>query len=307
MAYEKSALLITTAAIVLLGTTRVCANGDGGGTTSYGIPSNEAERYDPTKDYRAGVAALQASKFDDADKAFTKVLRAMPRDVNVLFMSGLAKAGKNDFKGASGQYEKALRADAKHIMARREYALTLVKLGQKDKAATELNTLKTRATSCADTCPEASDLKAAVAAVEQALEPSAQSSSLPAPSLIFADAKVGDRAYLDAVGEINEQRYREALDSLHAAQAAFGPHPDVLTYLGFTYRKLGDYATAEAYYKQALAIAPEHRGATEYYGELKVERGDLAGARQMLARLDTICSFGCFEAEELRRWIDGAR
>lgn len=306
MAYDKSALLIATAAIVLLGTTGVCAN-EGGGGGSFGIPSSEAERYDPTKDYRAGVAALQANKFDEADKAFTRVLRATPRDVNVLFMSGLAKAGKNDFKGASAAYERALRADAKHIMARREYALTLIKLNQKDKAAAELNTLQTRATACADTCPEAADLKAAVAAVEKALTPAEQTSSLPTPSLLFADARVGDRAYLDAVGEINEQRYREALDSLHAAEAAFGPHPDVLTYLGFTYRKLGDYSMAETYYKQALAIAPDHRGATEYYGELKVERGDLKGARQMLARLDSICSFGCFEAEELRRWIDAAR
>ena len=58
--------------------------------------------------------------------------------------------------------------------------------------------------------------------------------------------------------------------------------------------------TAEA----ALAIAPAHRGATEYYGELKVERGDMAGARLMLAALDRTCAYGCAEAEELRRWID---
>jgi tetratricopeptide (TPR) repeat protein len=307
MAYDRSALLITAAALVLLGTTSVCANDSGGGSTSYGAPSTQAEQYDPAKDYRTGVTALQANKFDDADKAFTRVLRATPRDVNTLVMSGMAKAGKKDLKGASAAYERALRVDAKHIMARREYAVTLAKLGQKDKAAAELTTLKTRATTCADTCPEAADLKAAVAAVEQSLASPEQTSSLPASSLLFADAQVGDRAYLDAVGEINEQRYREALESLHAAQAAFGPHPDVLTYLGFTYRKLGDYGMAEAYYKQALAVAPEHRGATEYYGELKVERGDLPGARQMLARLETICSFGCFEAEELRRWIDGAR
>jgi hypothetical protein len=34
-----------------------------------------------------------------------------------------------------------------------------------------------------------------------------------------------------------------------------------------------------------------------------VERGDLAGAKVMLARLDRQCHFGCAEAEELRRWI----
>jgi Tfp pilus assembly protein PilF len=85
---------------------------------------------------------------------------------------------------------------------------------------------------------------------------------------------------------------------------AFGPHPDVLTYQGYTWRKLGELEKAEAYYRQALAIAPNHLGATEYYGELKVERGDLAGARLMLAKLDLNCAFACAEAEELRRWID---
>ena len=77
----------------------------------------------------------------------------------------------------------------------------------------------------------------------------------------------------------------------------------MLTYLGFTHRKLGEFDRAEDYYRQALGVAPDHRGALEYYGELKVERGDLAGARANLARLEAICRFGCYEAEELRRWI----
>ena len=106
------------------------------------------------------------------------------------------------------------------------------------------------------------------------------------------------------MGLINEKRYDEALASLDSARAAFGPHPDVLTYQGYSWRKMCDHARAESYYQQALAIAPDHRGATEYYGELKVERGDVAGAKQMLARLDASCTYGCAEAEELRRWID---
>jgi Flp pilus assembly protein TadD len=92
--------------------------------------------------------------------------------------------------------------------------------------------------------------------------------------------------------------------ALKAAQQVFGPHPDVLTYTGYTYRKLHQYDKAEAYYRQALAIAPNHVGATEYYGELMVVRGDMAGARRMLAKLETVCTFGCVETEDLRRWID---
>ena len=107
-----------------------------------------------------------------------------------------------------------------------------------------------------------------------------------------------------AVSLINERRYDEAMASLDRAEAAFGPHPDILTYKGYTWRKLGQLDKAEAFYRQALAMAPGHRGATEYYGELKVIRGDMAGARAMLAKLDGQCAFGCAEAEDLRRWIE---
>src|SRR6185295_4534194 len=123
------------------------------------------------------------------------------------------------------------------------------------------------------------------------------------PSLLFASAAGGDRSYLEAVGLINESHYADAIVSLQAARAAFGAHPDILTYLGFANRKLGRYEVAESYYRQALAAAPAHRGATEYYGELMVERGDLRGAKHMLAKLEAQCSFGCAEADELRRWI----
>ena len=122
--------------------------------------------------------------------------------------------------------------------------------------------------------------------------------------MLFSGPAAGDAAYVQAVSLINAKRYDEALTSLAKVREAFGPHPDILTYQGYTWRKKGEFDRAEGYYRQALAIAPDHRGATEYYGELKVERGDLAGARQMLAKLDRICSYGCAEAEELRRWID---
>src|SRR5262249_48716206 len=157
-----------------------------------------------------------------------------------------------------------------------------------------LDALKARAATCADTCPEAADLKAAVATVEQAMAaPAPAASNAAAPSLIFASAGDGDRAYVRAVSLINERRFDEAWKALDDAEKALGPHPDILTYKGYVSRKLGRLAEAEAYYQQALAEAPNHRGATEYYGELKVVRGDLAGARVMLARLDAACSFGC--------------
>jgi tetratricopeptide (TPR) repeat protein len=121
--------------------------------------------------------------------------------------------------------------------------------------------------------------------------------------LLFASTGEADTAYLEAVSLIHEHRYADAIVSLQKARDVFGAHPDILTYLGFANRKLGHYEVAEDYYRQALTAAPQHRGATEYYGELLVERHNLKGARAMLARLDEICTFGCAEADELRQWI----
>ncbi len=280
------------------------AAGSGGGGGS--MPSSSAPSYDPAAEYRKGVEALQASKFSEAAKAFGRVVDAAPKNGYAHYMLGLAKAGQDDLKAARKAYEKAVRLDANMVPARREFGVTLAKLGDVAKAQAQLDELKARDASCAGSCPQSADLKAAVGAVEAAMaaQPTAQLGG--PPSLLFASAAVGDGAYLDAVALVNEGRYAEAIDSLKRAEAAFGPHPDVLTYLGFAHRKLGRFDVAEGYYRAALAAAPAHRGATEYYGELKVERGDLAGARAMLARLETLCRFGCAEAEELRRWIDAA-
>ena len=94
---------------------------------------------------------------------------------------------------------------------------------------------------------------------------------------------------------------------LRAAGVALGPHPDVLTYQGFANRKLSNYDVAISYYSAALKLDPEHRGANEYLGEYYVETGQLAKADAQLVKLERICKFGCEEAEELRRWIGGAK
>ena len=240
MACHRNTIIASLSALALAGaSTLAMADGAGGGGSGYS-PGEAANQYDPTKDYQAGVTALQAGNFDEADRALTRVSRAAPRDANVRFYLSVAKAGKNDLKGARTQYDQALRANRLHVLARRELAITLFKLGEKEDATDELETLKKRVVDCADTCKEAADLKAAVAAVEASLVQPAPQSSLSDQSLLFTSAAVGEQAYFDAVSMINERRYGDALVSLRQAESAFGPHPDVLTYIGFTYRKLGD-------------------------------------------------------------------
>lgn len=280
------------------------AYGAGGGSGGGDIPSASAPQYDPAEEYVKGVAALNAQKYKDAERAFDRVVDAAPKNAEAWRMLGLANEQQSDFKGARRAYERALRIEPDSIAARQGLGLALAAL--KDaKAQEQLAWLRSRAAACADACAEAAELKAATQAVEAAL--SGAPSAAHAPQMLFAGPQAGDAAYVQAVGLINERRYDEALAALAAAREAFGPHPDILTYQGYAWRKKGDFAQAEAHYLAALAVAPDHRGATEYYGELKVESGDMEGARALLARLDAACAFACPEAEELRRWIAAGR
>jgi tetratricopeptide (TPR) repeat protein len=299
-------LLVAPAFTVAMGSGGGGAGGmpSGGGGMSGGIP--DQPRYDPTVEYEKGTAALQAGKYRDAVDAFQHVIDATPRAANAWLMLGMSKSGAGDEKGAEKAYEKSVKLDDTSIDAHRELALSLIKLKETDKANAELAALKSRAATCNETCADAADLKAAIDAVQAALAtPGSPAASNAAPaSLSVATPEAGDGAYVKAVSLINERRWDEALASLQKAETAIGPHPDILTYKGYVWRKKGDWAQAESFYRQALAMDPNHRGATEYYGELKVLEGDMAGAKVMLAKLDTACTYGCAEAEELRLWID---
>ena len=293
-------------AVLLLGSLSAVAlamPGGGGGGSSPSRPSMSASDFDAATLYREALEQLKAGKNAEAKVNLAKLLKEIPRDATVQFLAGMADAGLNDLKSAQEHYEKAVKYDRKLVPAQQQLALTYAKLGDRAKAEEALAKLKKQNDDCRGTCEQAQQLKDAVAAVEAALAGTPAASLETAPSLLFASAEAGDAAYLEAVGLINERRYEAAIASLQRARESFGAHPDILTYLGFANRKLRRFAVAEDYYRQALALAPNHKGATEYYGELMAERGDLAGARKMLAKLDAICTFGCAEADELRKWI----
>jgi Flp pilus assembly protein TadD len=304
MRTSLQAILLAGAVAALSGT--ALASGGGGGGGSPEMPSASGPQYDPAAEYAKAITALQAKDYKAAARAADHVTRAAPKSADGWRILGAAKAGSSDWKGARRAYEKAVKLAPDDAPSHAGLGQALGNL--KDaKAQAELDWLKAKAQSCGAACP--ADLQAMTGMVEGAMgatpaEGTKPSAMLDGRSLLFAGPQAGDAAYIQAVSLINERRYDEALTSLAQAQTAFGPHPDILTYEGYAWRKKGDYARAESYYRQALAIAPNHVGATEYYGELKVARGDLAGARLMLAKLDRICAYGCADAEELRRWID---
>jgi len=295
---RKITAFLTTALISLAGPALASPSGGSGGGEA---PSVSTPKYDPAAEYAKGVTALQAGQYGDATRAFKHVTSAAPATAEAWRGLGQSTAGEGDWKASKAAYEKAVKLTSDDVAAHAGLGVALAHL--KDaKAQGELDWIKAKAQACADTCADAAALKAAADQVQGAMSGAPQA-SLSDP-MIFAGPAAGDAAYSSALGLVNEHRYDEALASLSRAEAVFGPHPDIFTMQGYAWRKKGDLARAEGFYREALAIAPNHRGATEYYGELKVVRGDIAGARTMLAKLETVCTFGCAEAEELRRWID---
>lgn len=130
-----------------------------------------------------------------------------------------------------------------------------------------------------------------------------------AVALVPAHAAMGDPSpsdppWLTAVrGDLKAQRFEQVVSALRAANATSSAEWHNL--LGYALRKKTppDLEGAETHYKRALEIEPKHRHALEYYGELFLMKGDLAGAEGMLARLDKACFFGCEEYRDLKSAI----
>jgi len=279
------------------------AGGGGGGGGGMSTPSQETPRYDPAVEYQNGVSAFRGGDFEAAASAFKRVVDVVPKNPQAQYLLGSSLLQQSDFKKAKKPLEAAVKYDKTMIDAQRDLGIVYAKLGEAPKAAAQRDALSAMQTTCGSTCASAGQLQAAVAAVDAALGGSPQAMR---PFVLPGTPEEADVVYVEAVGMINEGRYEQAIERLRLAVWNDGPHPDLMTYLGFANRKLKRYDEARGWYEQALAVAPRHRGALEYYGELKLELGDVAGARAHLARLDTLCAFGCQQADELRLWIPQA-
>ncbi len=283
------------------------ANGGGGGMGGSGsAPSMPRE--DPAQAYQAGVAALNAHNYREAIRQFRTARRALPNDGNVNYALGLAYAGNNDTEDAAGAFERAARAENAPAGAHLQLGLTYIQLDRRDDAMAQQAVLASLISACDEACgaTRRAQLQAAHDQLTRALEaPAGAPAADPATTgWNFPSVEEGRAAYAEAVGLINQERFPDALDALSRAEAAVGPHPDVLNYMGFASRKLGRFDAALAYYSEALRIDPNHLGATEYLGELYLQMGDVARARRQLAQLDQLCAYGCEQREELARWIE---
>ena len=93
-----------------------------------------------------------------------------------------------------------------------------------------------------------------------------------------------------------EKLYSQAFKKLSEALKKDKKNPDILNYMGFTSRKIGNFSEAENYYLKGLAIDPKHNGINEYLGELYVQTNRIDKANE---RLEVLKSCNCEEYAEL--------
>jgi len=110
-----------------------------------------------------------------------------------------------------------------------------------------------------------------------------------------------DPAWLtEAKASIKSEKYDQAVKQLQAANETNSADWNNLLAYSLRKKQPPDLVGAEKYYQAALKIDPKHRGALEYYGELKLMNNDLPGAEALLAILDKVCIFGCEEYSDLK-------
>lgn len=109
--------------------------------------------------------------------------------------------------------------------------------------------------------------------------------------------------YSTALRLINDQKYADAIPHLVRALADKPDNADILNYLGYTERMVGNYQISLDAYQRALHEDPDHKGAHEYLGELYLDLHDINSANAQLAELVRLCPDSCIERDTLTKAI----
>jgi tetratricopeptide (TPR) repeat protein len=112
------------------------------------------------------------------------------------------------------------------------------------------------------------------------------------------------RDYRAARATILAGNYQAGIAAMHAL--GHDEHPDVANYIGYSFRKLGNYDLSKLWYENALAADPDHVRTWSYYGMWQMEQGNRLKAEDDLAKVKLICgNASCEEYRQLKAVIDG--
>ena len=117
-------------------------------------------------------------------------------------------------------------------------------------------------------------------------------------------SSLGDDGIYENARELAyDGQYENALKLLE--MAADPTDPRILNYKGYTNRKMGNTKTAMKYYQQALNIDPDYILARSYFGQAKMQNGDVAGAKEQLALIAGISGTDNWPYQSLYKALQG--
>ncbi len=98
--------------------------------------------------------------------------------------------------------------------------------------------------------------------------------------------------------------YQGGIAAMHAL--GHDDNADVANYIGYSFRRMGDYDLSKVWYEKALAANPEHTRTWSYYGMWQMEQGNRLKALDDLKKVKLLCgNTECREYAELKAVIDG--
>jgi tetratricopeptide (TPR) repeat protein len=120
--------------------------------------------------------------------------------------------------------------------------------------------------------------------------------------------KLADAKFLEGYRAARELilagQYESGINAMHALGR--DGNPDVANYIGYAFRKLGDFGDSKIWYEKALAVDPQHVRTWSYYGMWHAEQGNRLKAEDFLQKIKLICgNTDCKEYTEIKAVIDG--
>ncbi|MEO8144425.1 MAG: tetratricopeptide repeat protein [Betaproteobacteria bacterium] len=114
-----------------------------------------------------------------------------------------------------------------------------------------------------------------------------------------------DPAMEQARDAVSKQEWAKAQGILRDAVARNPQNADTHNLYAYALRK-GDKPAMDLvfrHYNEALRLDPKHRAAHEYIGEAYLMSGNVPKAKEHLAQLDKLCTFGCEEFTKLKKEV----
>ena len=112
------------------------------------------------------------------------------------------------------------------------------------------------------------------------------------------------REYRAARDLILAGNYQGGISAMHALGR--DDHPDVANYIGYSFRRMGDYDSSKFWYEKALAADPNHVRTWSYYGMWQMEQGNRLKALDDLQKVKLLCgNTRCEEYRQLKGVIEG--